>query len=346
MIRDLVVNAALLAVNAGILAALWKKRDPKIFAALVVGGGIAAVMIAGVLGGGLFGAMRALAWAIFLHGVLLLAGGAVLLWKSHRKSAVASLVLAALVAGVGIDAFFIEPYQLEVTRFTMHSAKVTRPLKIVIIADLQTDVIGEYERSALKRAMEEKPDLVLFAGDYIQEYEDKRRRELIAELHQLVKDMGARWAVAVEGNCDYDDWPYIFEGTDVSWTQQTRSIKQGEAQVTALSMENSFNTRLAVPPADRFHIAMGHSPDFALGDVKADLLVAGHTHGGQVRLPGIGPLITLSRVPRSWAAGATRLDRGPLLVVSRGVGMERGAAPRLRFLCRPELVIVDVVPAK
>lgn len=109
-------------------------------------------------------------------------------------------------------------------------------------------------------------------------------------------------------------------------------------------MEDSFTSSLSVAPADRFHIVLGHSPDFALGRVEADLLVAGHTHGGQVRLPGLGPLLTMSRVPRSWAAGVTSLQDGRTLVVSRGIGMERGAAPRLRFLCRPELVVIDVVP--
>jgi predicted MPP superfamily phosphohydrolase len=78
--------------------------------------------------------------------------------------------------------------------------------------------------------------------------------------------------------------------------------------------------------------------------VEADLLIAGHTHGGQVRLPGIGPLITLSRVRRSWAAGLTDIGRGRQLLVSRGIGMERGRAPRLRFLCRPELVVLELAP--
>ena len=70
-----------------------------------------------------------------------------------------------------------------------------------------------------------------------------------------------------------------------------------------------------------------------------------------MRLPGIGPLITFSEVPRSWACGMTEI--GPAgeagrrtLVVSRGIGLERGDAPRLRFLCRPELVILDVTPTR
>ena len=85
-------------------------------------------------------------------------------------------------------------------------------------------------------------------------------------------------------------------------------------------------------------------PNFALGQVQADLLVAGHTHGGQVQLPLIGPMVVNCRIPHRWAAGFTDLRGGGKLLVSRGIGMERGYAPRLRFLCRPELVVIDLTP--
>lgn len=61
-------------------------------------------------------------------------------------------------------------------------------------------------------------------------------------------------------------------------------------------------------------------------------------------MPLLGPVMTLSQVPRSWASGLTELGSDAHLLVSRGVGMERGKAPRLRFLCRPEIAIVDVAP--
>jgi len=91
---------------------------------------------------------------------------------------------------------------------------------------------------------------------------------------------------------------------------------------------------------------MGHSPNFSLGEIDADLLLAGHTHGGQVQLPGIGPLLTLSLVPRSWASGLTEISPDQYLLVSRGIGLERGNAPQLRFNCRPELVILDLIPIR
>jgi uncharacterized protein len=89
---------------------------------------------------------------------------------------------------------------------------------------------------------------------------------------------------------------------------------------------------------------LGHSPSYAFGSVPADLALAGHTHGGQVRLPWVGPLTTFSVIPRRFSAGLADRPHGGKLLVARGIGMERGAAPRLRFLCRPELAVIDLVP--
>jgi hypothetical protein len=346
MIFDLAVNLALAAVDAAVFFAIWKRvrlATPARLIAVVVLAPVLLLPLMVVLG--LFAFLRLMAWAIFIHLVILLAGDAILNWNVRRKMSIASAAVALLIAGVGVDAFFIEPHWLEVTRFRITSPKVNRPLKIAIIADIQTDAIGDYERRVLELVKAEHPDLVLFAGDYIQEHDDARRRELIRDLRPLIKECGFKFAVAVKGNVDDHDWPDIFEGTGVECADMTREYRQGEVQITALSlMDSEYVNDAKITPSERFHIVLGHIPNFALGNVQADLLVAGHTHGGQVRLPGIGPLITLSSIPRSWAAGMTELTGGRTLIVSRGIGMERGRAPRLRFLCRPELVILEVVP--
>ena len=61
-------------------------------------------------------------------------------------------------------------------------------------------------------------------------------------------------------------------------------------------------------------------------------------------MPWIGPVIRHTLVPQRWAAGLSELPSGALLYVSRGLGMEREDAPRLRFLCRPELVVIELEP--
>jgi predicted MPP superfamily phosphohydrolase len=149
----------------------------------------------------------------------------------------------------------------------------------------------------------------------------------------------------VQGNVDPSGWEEIFEGVPSVSFDRTRGVDAGIVHITGLSVDDSFDSSLRIPASDKFHIVLGHAPNFALGDVQADLLVAGHTHGGQVRLPWFGPIVTFSSIPRSWATGATRLSGNRWLVVSSGVGLERGPAPRLRFLCRPEIAVIHVDPS-
>ena len=74
-------------------------------------------------------------------------------------------------------------------------------------------------------------------------------------------------------------------------------------------------------------------------DIPVDLYLAGHTHGGQIRIPFGGPIIIPSRVPRSWARGfrelgATRLN------VSAGIGCEHASRlPSMRLFCPPEMTV-------
>jgi uncharacterized protein len=267
-------------------------------------------------------------------------------WR--RLLALGAALAAVALLLVAADAFLIEPHWLEVSHRRITSPKIHHRVRIVVLADLQCNELGEYERAALRRAVAEKPDVLLLAGDYVEvpwpQYETFQR-----ELHDFLREIGLgshEKVFAVGGNVDSSDWPGIFEGLNVTAVAARQTFDLGDLRLTCLDLADSGDRSLAVanPAPGRFHLVLGHRPDFALGTIEADLLVAGHTHGGQVRLPWIGPLMTLSRVPRGWAAGLTELSGGGKLLVSRGIGMERGYAPPLRFLCRPELVVIDLVP--
>jgi len=309
----------------------------------VLGVGVAAIpLICWGTGFDAFGPIRLLAWLLFLHLPVLLLGCA---WRFAPGRA-ALTATAAFCALVAVQALVVEPRWLEVTEHRIESPKIPAPLRLGIVADVQTDRIGAYERRVFEELAAGKPDLVLFAGDYIQVYDD-RYEGLVAAFRDALSDSG--WnpklgAVAVRGDIDRDAWPGLFEGFGVRSVRRTQTLAVGPLDVTALSPRDSRDPP-PIEPRGRFHIVLGHSPDFAMERPPADLLVAGHTHGGQVRLPGIGPLMTLSSVPRAWAAGFRALPWGGHLLVSRGTGMERRHAPRLRLLCRPQLVFVDLVPA-
>jgi predicted MPP superfamily phosphohydrolase len=292
----------------------------------------------------MFGAMTLCAYALFLHlGVLL-----VLLAVASRRSLRAALswgTAALLLGAVALDAFVIEPAWLEVSHVTLKTRKLQKPLRVVVLSDIQYDEFGEYQRDAYRRVLEQHPDMILMTGDYVQVSSREERARLVQSTRAFLReiDFSAPLGVyAVRGNVETDDWRSMFEGTSVKAFERTGRADVQGISIRGLSLDDSFYEGLHAEEAGGYGIVFGHCPNFALGDVHADLLVAGHTHGGQVRLPVLGPIITMSAVPRAWAAGATALSGGRALVVSRGIGMERGAAPRLRFLCRPEIVVIDV----
>ncbi|MEX0832906.1 MAG: metallophosphoesterase [Actinomycetota bacterium] len=95
---------------------------------------------------------------------------------------------------------------------------------------------------------------------------------------------------------------------------------------------------------DRLGLAIVHSPDPApeLVALGYDLVVAGHTHGGQVRLPWIGALVNNCMLPRSMSKGLIRMGNG-LLHVSPGLGTSKYAP--FRFLCPPEATLLEIRPS-
>jgi len=310
------------------------------------------VLVAAGLARGLahekFLVMRLAAYGLFLHLGLWLGGASVLLWRPVRWLSVASGALLAMLAAVAADAFLVEPTWLEVSHTQVRSAKLSRTVRIVLLADLQTDQFGRYEQEVFRRVLAEKPDLVLLAGDYLQA-EPAQRRQIARQLNEFLGRLpldAPLGVFAVRGNVDRSDWTLAFEGLKVRTVPRTESFDLGDLRLTCLSERDSFQTQPNVPsgPAGKFHLVLGHSPRFSLGGVPADLMLAGHTHGGQVRLPLVGPITTLSDVPGRYAAGLAERRAGGRLFVSRGVGMERENAPRLRFFCRPELAVIDLLP--
>ena len=296
-----------------------------------------------------FGRLQLLAWGVFLYFPLFLIGSGVILINISRSFVFILLALVLTIFTIGVDAFLIEPQRIEVTHSTIYSSKLDQPIKVAVLADIQTNNPGPYETRVLGLTAAENPDLVLLAGDYLQIWDQEKYDAAVNDLNKIFIDAGLEPSLgiyAVRGNVDHTEWNLIFRDLDVHTFSNTESLDIGALTLTGVSWLDSENPNLIIPGSQKFHLVLGHSPNFSLGEINADLLLAGHTHGGQVQLPGIGPLLTLSLVPRSWASGLTEISPGQYLMVSRGIGLELGFAPRMRFLCRPELVILDLKPAR
>jgi uncharacterized protein len=300
--------------------------------------------------------LRLLGQAIFAEGVLLL----VLLSARHRRCRrvlrAAALGTAALaVFAVNVRAYFIEPAMLEVRH---HAVGGTggRSLRILHISDIQTPSIGSHEENALLSGLRHRPDLIVLTGDYVQDSMGRPTEDrAAADLRALIRRIGFAAPLGVYAT-EGDVGPpcaAVFAGTDVRCLADASdrvTLPDGRSLgITGLSRGRGRERDprvlgrilAAAPPADH-RIVIAHAPDFvAAMPFKVDLALAGHTHGGQVVIPFFGPPKTAIRLPRRYAGGLNDY-RGTPLHVSRGVGMERGFEIPVRFLCPPEVCILDV----
>jgi len=367
-----VFHGVMLLVSA-VVAQRWARRlapaaAPRDWLRAVVGdsmlwAGVALVLayVAARLTTDGFTAVRLLSQALFGELVALTAWIAVLFWRRGLRPGAALVALACttLVAAYA-EAYHREPTDLQVRRYSVdltHGAAVRGRIRIVQLSDIQADRIGPYEEHALRTAADLKADLVVLTGDYVQPRLDATRRTATADLNRLLKDVrfDARLGVfAVRGDVDLD-WPRVFDETPV--TTLTGEIASrplpggGTLSLIGITPRMSHGRDAAglialvrQARSDSLRIVIGHGPDFVqdlAGAVPVDLALAGHTHGGQVVLPWLGAPYTKTRLPRRYASGLNDYEGVPIHV-SAGIGMERGTAPQLRFLCPPEISLIEV----
>jgi uncharacterized protein len=303
---------------------------------------------------------RLMGQALFGEAILLGIG----LAFTHRRAsqplraAAFGLGAAGLVA-VYLDAYRVEPRMLRVRNHVVGATgkeSPSRAIRILHLTDIQTPAIGAHEERALRAGLAYRPDLIVLTGDYVQDAlgrptEEAAARDLRALMARIAFD-APLGVFATEGDVG-PPCREVFAATPVRCLVDANAIVDlpdgGTLGITGLSRGRGRERDpawlawlLSKGPGADHRIVISHSPDFVDAmPVGVDLVLAGHTHGGQVVLPFLGPPVTASRLPRFFAGGLHDFHGIPLHV-SRGVGMERGFAPPVRFLCPPEICVLDV----
>jgi hypothetical protein len=242
----------------------------------------------------------------------------------------------------------------------------SQPLRILHLSDLHLRAGQRAKRRFLARCAAISPDLVVGTGDFLG---DAGSVEATASSVGAIR--GRLGALFVLGSNDYygprpksplvyfrarrrhivgrpNPWNDLVEALEGNaWTLiNNRAMRLDGIDVVGLDDPHISRDDLTVATArddDRFRLAVVHSPDAApaLAGLGYDLIVCGHTHGGQVRIPGIGALVTNSTLPRQMARGLHRLG-GAWLHVSAGLGTSMYAP--VRFACRPEACLLELTP--
>jgi uncharacterized protein len=246
-------------------------------------------------------------------------------------------------------------YDIEVTKhevFVDHLPESFDGYRIAFLTD--THVAGfvrrDFYRTIVARTLQFEPDLILFGGDFVHW---ERHIPLMADV--LFSELRAKDGIyAVLGNHDY--WA---NGDGVIAALTSRGVKiihnrsvylpRGKDRIALVGIDELYRGRpdidaafaLLEPKVPR--IGLSHHPDVVdlLGGRHLDLLLCGHTHGGQIRFPFFGSVVVPSRHEGRYASGFHRTD-DVLLYVSRGIG----AIPPLRILCKPEIATFVLRPAR
>jgi predicted MPP superfamily phosphohydrolase len=239
------------------------------------------------------------------------------------------------------DAFLVEPYAIEILRYSIH-LEIREPLTLAHLSDLHTHGFGRRERRVAEELEQAQPDLIVVTGDVVDGGTLEPARELFNHLHAKL----GVWVV--RGN--WENWrrppeERRFYGS-VGATLLLNEGRLARPDVWLAGVDDAISGHADMmaafqgAPSDVVKIALFHSPSYSDQIApKIDLAFAGHTHGGQVRLPFMGPLwlpFGSGRFVEGWYTnGDARL------FVSRGVGTSILGA---RFLCRPAVALVSLLP--
>ncbi len=270
-----------------------------------------------------------------------------------------------LGSGFGYS-LLLEPGQIRITRRTFPIRDLPPELEGLRLAQVSDVHHGpwlslERVREVVRRTNALEPDVILLTGDYVYEsagYIDPA----IAALSELKAKIGI---VGVLGNHDWWDrgrpmksafarygLPLI-DNARVILTRGRSLVPEAAEGLCLAGVGDlwedipNYDAALTGLPANMPRLLLAHNPDcaedpkFLAGHHRVDLMISGHTHGGQVRIPGIGTPILPSRYGQKYASGLVQGPGCPVFI-SRGIGL---SGLPIRFGVPPEIVVMELTKA-
>jgi hypothetical protein len=278
------------------------------------------------------------------------------LGTSMSRRRLLRLMAGAAIGAVGTGAWADgrrEGNHLDVRRtdvFLPHWPQEADGLRIGLISDFHADyrcAVIRTHRSALLLAAQ-RPDLVFLGGDYVSRETDQAMLPATVAALAPLAHVG-RGAYAILGNHDW--WgeneelaTHLLRQAGFNMLRNASVPIPGVSGAYIVGLDDGWLHRMdveralrGVPRSARKLVAL-HEPDFAdeIGE-GFDLQLSGHSHGGQVRVPGL-PALHVPKYARLYPEGLQRAKRH-LVYTTRGVGM---VGPQVRAFCPPEVTVLTV----
>ncbi len=313
--------------------------------------------------------------------LLLLLGSGVVMFMCWRHLKTRSKSHPAIKAGiriVGVLALvvfltvaygsFVEPRFITVTEHEV-DFPAAHPLRIAVIGDTH---LGPYKGQAyLERVVKKTnallPDIVLLVGDYILNDQLKPIDTRALSAFQALRPVFGTYAILgnhdhgmhsgvqqpdVEGDHSQEIAALLSSMGITVLRNANASLNLGTETIAIAGVEDQLS-QTKMPSLDEAFkgisartpvILLSHSPDIVLDTLsaRAQLIVAAHTHGGQIRLPFIGAVAPMpTRIGNKYDQGLFPIDADSILAITRGVG-ESG--PRARLFAPPEIMLLKTKP--
>ena len=285
------------------------------------------------------------------------------------------IFLFILIAGglLGLE-IYRELHHFRVTHYTIESQKFkgfSRDLNLIFLSDLHNRVYGEKNEPLLQAIRNEKPDLILIGGDMLVGKEDasydialdftsqlpeiapvlyatgnheQRMREkpeiyqaAYADYRQQLKDRGVLFLE--NGSCRIEAGTVLLEISGVELPSASyKKLKKLPIQASDIA-EYLHKNSVSVTEDSVYRILLAHNPAYmnAYKGWGADLILSGHLHGGVMRLPGIGGVITPQAFLFPKYSGEMTKEGEQTIIVSRGLGTH---TINIRLFNQPEVVSI------
>ena len=272
--------------------------------------------------------------------------------KKYKLIAIALILLVLMLSAFDV--------RLKIVRYKIESDKIDSPVRIALVTDLHSCKYGENQKTLIDAVNKEKPDIILLGGDIFDDIIPDTNTKVFLK------------AVAPKYPCYYVTGNHEYWGRRsdemISWLKSNNiSVLDGENVTVEIGIQKLNLSGINDPDKERFtgksgdfyselkeiqrekddnlfSILLAHRPSYIESYLKYDfdLVLCGHAHGGQWRLP---PFLNGVYAPdEGWlpkyAGGKYDFPNGQM-IVSRGLARESTRVPRI--FNRPELVIVDVV---
>lgn len=289
------------------------------------------------------------------------AGLALLAWLVSGPVALGVLVLGQMVGAAALWwGATQEPFRLTISQLHIKTDRMpasAKPIRLLHLSDFHVERLTRRETEVLAQIQQLQPDLIVISGDFLNlsYVHDAQAR---TDVQKLLRQITAPYGVyAVLGSPTVDDRssvPALFDDLPIHLIRDKwHCVELGQGrQLAILGMDCSHElgpdgamlARL-VQKSDFSAptLFLYHSPELMpqVSQHGFDLYLCGHTHGGQIRLPIVGPVFTSSQLGREFVMGHYIRGRTNLYV-SRGIGLEGLSAPRIRFLCPPEIILITI----